>query len=86
MLTGVGGGEGEFALAGAALGDDAVVVVESLLYGDEDASVWVRLEPLGRIAPYFGVVVSCALSVRVQIPLRMLLQATGRSYRLPRCP
>jgi hypothetical protein len=86
VLAGVGGGEGEFALAGAALGDDAVVVVESLLYRDEDAGVWVRLESLSRIAPYLGVVVSCTLSVLAWIPLKLLQQATGRSYRQPRCP
>ena len=35
----VRGGEGEFAGAGAALGDDAVVVVEGFVYGYEDALV-----------------------------------------------
>lgn len=60
VLTRIGGAEGEFALAGTALGDNAVVVVESLLDGDEDTYVWLRLEGLGRIVPNFGMVVSCA--------------------------
>ena len=58
VLSGVGGGEGEFALARTALSDNAVVVVEGLLNGNEDACVWLRLERLGRIVPYFGVIVS----------------------------
>lgn len=37
VLAGVGGGEGEFAEPGAALGDDAVVAVEDFVDGDEDA-------------------------------------------------
>ena len=37
VVAGVGGGEGEFAGAGAALRDDAVVVVEGFVDGDEDA-------------------------------------------------
>ena len=37
MFAGVGGGEGEFAGGGAALVDDAVVVVEGFVDGDEDA-------------------------------------------------
>jgi hypothetical protein len=60
MLTGISSAEGKFALAGTALGDDAVVVVECLLNGDEDAYIWLRLEGLGRIVPYFGMVVSCS--------------------------
>jgi hypothetical protein len=59
MLTRVGSAEGELALAGTALGDNAVVVVERLLNSDEDTYVWLRLEGLGRIVPYFGMVVSC---------------------------
>jgi len=39
VLARVGGGEGEFAGAGAALRDDAVVVVEGFVDGDEDALV-----------------------------------------------
>lgn len=37
VLAGVGGGEGEFAGRLAALGDDAVVVVEDFVYSYEDA-------------------------------------------------
>ena len=37
VVARVGGGEGEFAGAGAALGDDAVVVVEGFVDGYEDA-------------------------------------------------
>ena len=37
MLAGVGGGEGELSEPGAALGDDAVVVVEDFVDGYEDA-------------------------------------------------
>lgn len=62
VLTRVSGAEGEFAFARTALGDDAVIVVECLLDGDEDTSVWVRYERFSCVAPYFGVVVSCLLS------------------------
>lgn len=37
MLARVGGGEGVFAAGGAALGDNAVVIVEGLVDGDVDA-------------------------------------------------
>lgn len=37
VLAGIGGGEGEFAGGLAALGDDAVVVVENFVDSDEDA-------------------------------------------------
>lgn len=68
MLAGIGGGEGEFALTGTALRDDAVVVVKRLLNCDEYAGVWFRLEGFGRIVPYFGVIVACASSVLPNLP------------------
>jgi hypothetical protein len=65
VLARVGGAEGEFTLAGTSLGDDTVVVVKRLLDSHEDASVGVRLEALGRIVPYFGVVVAWCASALV---------------------
>lgn len=58
VLATVGSAEGEFALGGAALGNDAVVVVECLLHSDEDAYVRLGLVSLGGVVPGFGVVVS----------------------------
>lgn len=59
VLTAVGGAEGKFSSVGAALCDDAVVVVEGFLDGYEDAGVRRRDEGFGRIVPYFCVVVAC---------------------------
>ena len=58
MLTGVGGTKGKFALASTSLSNDTVVVVKSLLNGDEDTYVRLRLEGLGSIIPHFGVIMS----------------------------
>jgi len=60
MLAAVGSAEGELASAGTALGDDAVVVVEGLLDGDEDADVGLGDVVLCGVVPDFGVVVACA--------------------------
>jgi hypothetical protein len=58
VLSAVGGAEGEAALGCASLRDDAVVVVERLFYGDEDADVGLGLVLLGCVVPGFGVVVA----------------------------
>lgn len=58
VLAAVGGAEGEFALGGAALRDDAVVVVEGFFNGDEDANVAFGLVRFCEIVPGFGVVVA----------------------------
>jgi hypothetical protein len=58
MLARVGSTEGEAALLLASLGDDSVVVVEGLFYGNEDADITAVLEGLGLVAPCFGVVVA----------------------------
>lgn len=58
VLAAVGGAEGEAALGGAALGNDAVVVVEGLLDCDEDAYVVLGLVRFGCVFPGFGVVVA----------------------------
>jgi len=64
MLTAVGSAEGEASVRATPLGNDAVVVVESLLYGDEDADVGLGLVGLGCVVPCFGVVVAwCLLAV-----------------------
>jgi hypothetical protein len=58
MLAAVGGGEGEAAAVGTALGDDAVVVVKGLFYGYEDASVGFGYVVFCGVVPDFGVVVA----------------------------
>lgn len=62
VVAGVGGAEGEATCARAALGYDAVVVVEGLVDGDGDADVWVGREGvdggvvlLGFVVAYGGV-------------------------------
>ena len=61
MLPAVGSAEGEFALRGAALGDDAVVVIEGLFDGDEDTRVaaFIRVG-FDCVVPCLGVVVPWA--------------------------
>lgn len=58
VLSRIGGAEGEFALARTTLGNDTVVVVECLLNGYEDAGVRTRYERLGRVTPYFSMVMA----------------------------
>jgi len=59
VVAGVGGAEGEAAGAGAALRNDAVVVVEGLVDGDGDAEVWVRAKGVGGGVVLVGFVVAC---------------------------
>jgi hypothetical protein len=64
MLTAVGSAEGEASVRIAPLGDDAVVVVECLFYGNKDADVGLGLVGLGCVVPCFSVVVAwCVLAV-----------------------
>jgi hypothetical protein len=58
VLPGVSGAEGEAVLRGAALRDDAVVVVEGFFDGDEDADVSLADVGFGRVVLGFGVVVA----------------------------
>lgn len=58
MLAAVGRAEGELSGAGTALCDNAVVVVEGLLDGDEDAYVGLGDVTLRVVVPDFGVVVA----------------------------
>ena len=61
MLAAVGSAEGEASVRATPLGNDTVVVVEGLLYGDEDADVGLGLVGLGCVVPCFGVVVAWGL-------------------------
>ncbi len=63
MVAGVSGAEGEAAGAGAALRNDAVVVVEGLVDGDGDAEVGVRAEGVGGGVVLVGFVVACGRRV-----------------------
>jgi hypothetical protein len=58
MLTAVSGGEGELATVGAALGNNAVVVVEGLFYGYEDARIGFRNVVFCSVVPDFGIVMT----------------------------
>lgn len=59
MLAAVGGTECEFALAGASLRNDTVIVVECLLHCDENADVWLGQVVLRGIVPGFSVIMAC---------------------------
>lgn len=63
MLTAVGSAEGETSVRATPLGNDTVVVVEGLFYGDEDADVGLGLVGLGCVVPCLGVVVAWCLLV-----------------------
>jgi hypothetical protein len=91
MLTAVGSAEGEASIRIAPLGDDAVVVVECLFYGNEDADVGLGLVGLGCVVPCFGVVVAwCVLAMGLLLSLRRLqakrLMSGNVSYQQPACP
>jgi hypothetical protein len=58
VLARVRGAESEAALRGAALRNDAVVVVKGFFDGDEDADVAGGLVGFGLVGPGFGVVVA----------------------------
>ena len=68
VVTGVGGGEGEFTRAAAALVDDAVVIVEDFVDGYGDALIrmcewWERVEESGGTFTMsgFSVYIRCSL-------------------------
>jgi len=61
MLAAVGSAEGEASVRATPLGNDTVVVVEGLLYGNEDADVGLGLVGLGCVVPCFGVVMAWGL-------------------------
>lgn len=58
VLARVGGGEGEAAFCGAALGNDTVIVIEGLLDGDEDADVGFGGVGLELVVPDGGFIVA----------------------------
>lgn len=58
MLAAVGSAESEAALGATSLGNNAVVVIECLFYGNEDADVGLGLVGFGCVVPCFGVVVA----------------------------
>ena len=58
MLSTVGSAKGKATLGRASLRNDAVVIVECLLDGNEDANIGLVVEVLGLLVPDFGVVVA----------------------------
>lgn len=58
VVAGFGGGEGEFARGAAALGDDAVVVVEDFVNGNVNRDALVLGPVVALVVPFFGYVVA----------------------------